>query len=102
VTSDEQESARYLREAKARIRRRSGAYMGLLIGPFILLVTVLKLSEAHHYSAGDIRNDPLFWLAISSFFVVISMILMIGSLRILRGGPSRSADPSSSGDIRRR
>lgn len=92
MTSEDQESARYLREAEERIRRRSGAYMGLVIGPVILFVVALKLGEAHNYPAGDIRNDPIFWLAIASFFVVISMILIIGSLRVLRDGSSRSAE----------
>jgi hypothetical protein len=101
MTSDDQDSARYLREAKKRIRRRSGAYGGLLIGPFVLVVAVLKLTEARNYPAGDIRNDPLFWAAFSGFLVAISMITIISSLRLLRRGSSGSPERSGSGDIRR-
>jgi hypothetical protein len=94
VSAEDRESDQYLRQARERIKRRSGAWMALIIGPAIVLLAAVKVLEPHDYPAGDFRNEPLFWIAFG--FVVLALVgtMMIGSIRMLLRGES---DESSSG-----
>lgn len=86
MSGEERDSAEYLRQARERIKRRSGAWMSLVVGPFILLGTALKVFEPHDYPAGDLRNDPLFWAVLAAFAVLLVGTMMIGSVRALLRG----------------
>lgn len=70
-------------ETTRRIKRRSGAWMSFVIGPVILVVTLLKVLESHDYPAGDIRNEPIFWAILAALAVILVAILIGGSIREL-------------------
>lgn len=83
---DDRLSTEYLAAARQRIKRRSGAWMSLVIGPFILLLAALKIMEPHDYPAGDVRNEPLFWILTGLLAVGLVAVLVIGSIRLLTRG----------------
>jgi hypothetical protein len=68
---------------RRRARRRSGAIMGLVVGPIVLFGWALKILEPHHYPAGDIRNEPLFWIIGGLLTLVVIGTLIAGSIREL-------------------
>jgi hypothetical protein len=76
-------------ESSRRIKKRAGAQMALIVGPVVLLIAAIRALAPHDYPAGDIRNEPLFWMALFAFFAVVAGALIIGSIRyLLRGEPS--------------
>ena len=93
MSVDDRDSAEYLRQARKRIKRRAGAWMSLVVGPAILIVLALKLFERHDYPAGDLQNEPLFWIVLGLFIVVLVATLVTGSIRVLL---QREPDPPPS------
>lgn len=73
-------------ELRQRVKRRSGAMMSFVIGPVVLLVAAVKVVERHDYPAGDIRNEPLFWILVAIAALVLVGALVVGSIRELRRG----------------
>ena len=71
--------------ARARIRRRSSGYMALVLGPVLvigsLVALVVRVVAPHAYPAGDIRNEPLFWIAAGGLILVITVIVVLGNIR---------------------
>lgn len=78
-----------LDEARRRIKRRSGAMMSLVAGPFVLIVAAIKVFQQHDYPSGDIRNEPIFWLVVGIGAVILAGLLVLGSLRELRRADRR-------------
>lgn len=71
--------------ARRRAFRRSGAVMGLIVGPVVLLVAAIKILEPHDFPPGDLRNEPLFWIVMGVVMLVVVGAPMVGSVRVLRG-----------------
>ncbi len=46
----------------------------------------MKIIQKHDYPAGDIQNEPLFWIATGSFLIAISVAAILVSVRELRKG----------------
>jgi uncharacterized membrane protein YozB (DUF420 family) len=69
---------------RRRARRRSGAMMVLIVGPVILFVVAVTVFRPHHFPAGDIRNEPLFWIVAAIIAVAFIGTLIAGSVRELR------------------
>jgi len=76
-------------QGRKSYRRRSGALMALIVGPIVLLVAVVKVFEPHHYPSGDVRNEPLFWIGLAVAALLLTAILVVGSIRTLRRGSRR-------------
>lgn len=74
-----------IQEERRRARRRSGAVMALIVGPIVLVGTVLRAVEAHSSPSGDIRNEPAFWIAIVVLALLVLGGMIVGSIRLLRG-----------------
>jgi hypothetical protein len=47
------------------------------------LVTAVKILEPHDYPAGDIRNEPLFWIVMAVVALVVVGALLVGAIRVL-------------------
>ncbi|MEX0629648.1 MAG: hypothetical protein WD508_03235 [Chloroflexota bacterium] len=73
------------KEVRRRARRRAGATMALIVGPIVLFVWAIKIFEPHDYPAGDMRNEPLFWVLAGVVALVLIGAIMVGSVRALRG-----------------
>ncbi len=69
---------------REKVRRRSGAMMALVIGPVVLLVAAVKIFEPHEYPAGDIRNEPIFWMLVGVAMLILVVALVAGSISTLR------------------
>jgi hypothetical protein len=82
----DQKSRDYVAAAQERVRRRSGAYMAVVIGPAILLLALVKILEDHDYPQGDIRNEPAFWAIFGLVAFLLIGTMMLGSLRYLLRG----------------
>lgn len=65
--------------------------MALIVGPVVLLVFAVRTLGPHDYPAGDIRNEPLFWVAVGGFVLVIIGAMLVGSIRLLLRGDT--SDP---------
>jgi hypothetical protein len=74
---------RDLNDFRRHARRRSGAAMALFVGPIVLVVTAVKILEPHDYPAGDIRNEPLFWIVMAVVALVVIGALLVGAIRVL-------------------
>lgn len=70
--------------ARRRIKRQSGAMMAVVVGPFVLIVAVIKVFQQHDYPSGDVRNEPIFWIVVGIGAVMLVGLLVFGSLRELR------------------
>lgn len=71
---------------RRRARQRAAAQMALLVGPVILLAAIVKALGPHDYPAGDMRNEPAFWIAFAVVALLLVGALMAGSIRLLRRG----------------
>lgn len=58
--------------------------MALTIAPIVMFVAAFKMLEPHDYPAGDIRNEPLFWIALGLALLFLGGALIVGSIRTLR------------------
>jgi hypothetical protein len=57
--------------------------MALIVAPILLLVAAVKILERHDYPAGDIRNEPLFWIVVGVAMLILVGALVVGSIRAL-------------------
>lgn len=69
---------------RRRARRRQSAMLALVLGPFILLVTGVRVFERHAYPQGDIRNESLLWAGIGLVAVVFVGAFIVNAVRVLR------------------
>jgi len=60
--------------------------MALIVGPIVLFVVAVRVLEPHDYPAGDIRNEPLFWIMTGVVALIVIGTLIAGSIRLLRKG----------------
>lgn len=74
-----------IQAVRRRARRRTGAVMALIVGPIVLVGTVLRAVEVHRYPPGDFRNEPAFWIAMVVLAFVVLGGMIAGSIRLLRG-----------------
>ena len=85
---DDPESAAYLAQARERIRRtrsRQAAWFILVLwAPVALLIAVVKLLEPHDYPAGDLRNEPAFWVGVALVTVLFVVVMVVLAVRQLR------------------
>ena len=72
------------RRYRSRARRRAGARMLLVIAPIGMAVAVLAVIAPPVYPPGDLRGDPAVRLLAAGLFVAFDVLLMIGSMRVLR------------------
>jgi hypothetical protein len=72
-------------EVRRRARRRAAATMALIVGPIVLFVAAIKIFQPHDYPAGDMRNEPMFWVLAGLVTLVPIGALMVGSVRELTG-----------------
>lgn len=82
------ESDAYLAQARERIRRarrRQAAWFILVLwAPLALLIAGVKLLERHDYPAGDLRNEPVFWVGVALVTVLFVGVMVILAVRRLR------------------
>ncbi len=82
------ESDAYLAQARERIRRarrRQGAWFILVLwAPLALLIAGGRLLERHDYPAGDLRNDPVFWVGVAVITVLFVGVMATLAVRRLR------------------
>jgi len=71
-------------EVRRRARRRAAATMALIVGPIVLFAAAIKIFQPHDYQAGDMRNEPLFWVLTGVVALVLIGALMVVSIRELR------------------
>jgi len=57
--------------------------MALIVGPVVLFVWAVRTLGPHDYPVGDIRNEPLFWVAAGGFVLLIIGAIVVGSVRLL-------------------
>lgn len=69
---------------RRRARRRQTAMFILVLGPFVLLVTGLRVVESHDYPQGDIRNEPLFWALVALVAALFVGAFILNAVRVLR------------------
>ena len=74
----------YWRKFRARARKRASCQGMLLLGPFGILVAVLKILEPMGYPPGDIRNSIEFRLAFYGLVIGLFLALMVHAARWLR------------------
>jgi cytochrome bd-type quinol oxidase subunit 2 len=80
-----------------RVRRRYGVISALIVGPVVLLVVALRALDSHDYPAGDLRNEPQFWILSFVAALILVGILVRGSIReLIRGDPGDRPDSSRS------
>jgi hypothetical protein len=70
-------------EVRRQVRRRAAAKMALIVAPIGILVVAFKMLEAHDYPVGDIRNEPMFWIAFGGAMIAILSVLIVGSILTL-------------------
>ena len=70
--------------ARDRIKRRSRALMALIVGPIVLIGWAIYVLEPHDYPAGDLRNEPGFWIVFGLIVITIDVVLIVGSVRVLQ------------------
>lgn len=66
---------------------RTNAWISLLVSALIVLTLPFRIFGPHDYPAGDQRNEPLFWVVVGVFFLLIVTVLVVGAIRTLRRGP---------------
>ena len=49
MTVEDRDTTAYLQRARERIRRRSAAWMALIIAPLVILSAILKVFQRHDY-----------------------------------------------------
>jgi galactitol-specific phosphotransferase system IIC component len=76
---------------RRELRRRASATLALIIAPIIVLIAVVKGLGPHDYPAGDIRNEPVFWILVVIAALIVVGALFLGSFRVLRR--DRRQDP---------
>ena len=57
--------------------------MALILCPFVLAVSILKIIEPMDYPVGDLRNEIIFRLVFYGFFVAVTTVGFVASLRWL-------------------
>jgi hypothetical protein len=58
--------------------------MLLVIAPAVALGAVLRGLGSHEYPAGDIRNEPLFWLAVVAGTIILAAVMLVSAVREIR------------------
>jgi hypothetical protein len=71
-------------DAGDRTRRRASAAVALAFSPFVLALAALKVAEPHRYAAGDVRNDPTFWVVLGLVTLVVVAVVAVRSIAVLR------------------
>jgi hypothetical protein len=61
-------------------------------------LAAVKALETHRYPAGDIRNEPAFWIALTAGAVILVGVLLLGSIRLLLRDDSATPTPLSRDD----
>jgi hypothetical protein len=102
MTGQDGDTAEYLRRSRERLRRRSAAWISLLLAPLVALSAVLKIFQEHDYPAGDIQNEPLFWIATGAFLCIIAAAAILVSIWELRKGEVELPPYRDSRDIEQR
>jgi hypothetical protein len=67
----------------------------VFLGPFGLAITLANAVEPHKYSAGDLRNEPMFWalvVLVTLVFLGTLMVLAVGRLRQKADGAAGGAE----------
>jgi hypothetical protein len=77
---DEAAWRRYRREARAR----AAAQMLLIIAALGIAVAVLTFVAPMAYAAGDVRGELWFRLLSRELFIAVDLLLIVGSIRVLR------------------
>lgn len=65
------------------LRRKTSATLAVIVAPIIFVIAIVKGLGQHDYPAGDIRNEPMFWIIVVAASVLLVGALVIGSIRVL-------------------
>jgi hypothetical protein len=76
----------YRKAYREKVRRRFAAGMALVIAAVGLFVIGVRTFTPQNYPPGDIRNEPLFRVALAGFFLVLIVYVVIETQRALRRG----------------
>jgi hypothetical protein len=68
---------------RRRAQMRTSRQMAVILCPFGILISVLKITEPMNYPAGDIRNDLTFRLAFYGLGIAFFIVGMVASIRWL-------------------
>jgi hypothetical protein len=79
----------YWRRYRERAQRRAGATGLLVIGPLGILVAIMLILAPMDYPIGDLRNDLGFRLGVYGTFIAFDLVLINGSVRLLRDSGNR-------------
>lgn len=74
----------YHKAYREKLGRRFSAGVALVIAVVGVFVIVVKVLAPQDYPSGDIRNELVFRLALSGFFLVLICLAVVGTLRALR------------------
>lgn len=67
---------------------RTNAWISLLVSALIVFVVAARAFGPHDYPAGDQRNEPLYWVVVGVFFLLVVSVLVVRAIRTLRRGPT--------------
>jgi hypothetical protein len=76
------------RGRRRRLSSRRNAWFSLIVSAGIVLVFGTKIFGPRDYPAGDPRNEPLFWVVIGVFALLVVSVLVVGAIQTLRRGPT--------------
>lgn len=79
----------YWRELRKRLRERTNRQMGLILCPFVAVVSVLKIVEPMDYPTGDFRNELMFRLVFYGVFIAVCVVGFVAAVRWLMADQRR-------------
>lgn len=76
----------YGKAMRRKESRRFSAVLAIVIVAVGLFVIAVKVLGPEDYPPGDIRNEPLYRVALAIFFLVLMGYVLIGTLRAWKRG----------------
>jgi hypothetical protein len=77
---------------RRRLSRRTTAWLAIIASVMLLIGAGVRVFSPHDYPAGDQRNNPAFWIVVGVIALLFAVVVIVGSIRELRRGPSRGTD----------
>ena len=67
------------------MNRQRGFWL-VAIGLFVIAISINRAMTIGGYPAGDIRNEPAFWIVVSAAFIALGGLSIVSGIKQLRGG----------------